>query len=108
MKYTLALLMGLLVLAAGNLTTRAANATFGTGLNQFDIEFVEVGNANNDDDTSGNPNSVGKVEYDYSIGKYEISQNMIDAASASGSASASDASSASGTASGAGGSSSTG
>jgi hypothetical protein len=80
MKHTLALMTGLLLLAAGTLTAQAANITFGIGGNQFAIDFVEFGNAGNAADTTGNPNPAGAVAYDYSISKYEISQNMIDAA----------------------------
>lgn len=56
--------------------------TFGSGLNTFDIEFVAIGNPNNPDDTTCNPNPVGKAEYAYRMGKFEISENMIDKANA--------------------------
>jgi len=42
------------------------------------------GNPGNPDDTTGNPNPAGKVEYAYRISKYEISEAMIDAANAGG------------------------
>jgi formylglycine-generating enzyme required for sulfatase activity len=58
--------------------------TFSSGANTFDIEFVPIGNPNNPDDTTGDPNPAGKVEYAYRMGKYEISQVMIDKATASG------------------------
>ena len=42
--------------------------TFGSGSTVFDIEFVDIGNPGNPDDTKGNPNPVGKVDYVYRIG----------------------------------------
>jgi formylglycine-generating enzyme required for sulfatase activity len=46
--------------------------TFGTGANQFTMEFVTVGNANNTcDDTL-----QGGVGYDYRIGKYEVTADQ--------------------------------
>jgi formylglycine-generating enzyme required for sulfatase activity len=83
-KHTLAFVTALLLLAAGSLTTHAANLTFGTGGNQFSIDFVEIGNANTADDTTGAPNPAGKVEYEFRIGKHEISRDMITKANAEG------------------------
>jgi formylglycine-generating enzyme required for sulfatase activity len=54
--------------------------TFGTNSNEFTIDFVNIGNAGNAVDTTG----YGAVPYEYRIGKYEISQNAIDKATASG------------------------
>ncbi|MCH1496668.1 MAG: hypothetical protein L7U72_15725, partial [Rubripirellula sp.] len=74
--------LGLLA-AAGFLTllfTQQVDAgviTFGSGPNQFDMTFVEIGSPNNADDTTGNPNPAGKVEYTYQMGKYEVSEDMI-------------------------------
>lgn len=63
----------------------ATNAdTFGAAENIFDIEFVAIGNPGNAADTTGNPNSAGSVSYEYRIGKYEISREMIDNANAEG------------------------
>jgi len=59
--------------------------TFGSGGDAFEIEFVTIGNPGNADDTSGNPNPAGKVDYGYRIGKYEISEGMINKANAMGS-----------------------
>ncbi|MDA8746096.1 formylglycine-generating enzyme family protein [Rubripirellula amarantea] len=58
--------------------------TFGTGANQFDIEFVAIGDPDNPDDTTGDPNPGGKVEYAYRMGKFEISEDMIDKANTLG------------------------
>ena len=63
-------------------TLFAANAqviteTFGTGANQFQIEFVKIGNPGNAADTSGSPNPSGAVDYIYNMGKYEISREMV-------------------------------
>jgi formylglycine-generating enzyme required for sulfatase activity len=54
--------------------------TFGTGSNQFTIDFVGIGNPGNSYDTTG----YGGVAYAYRIGKYTISQNQIDAATRNG------------------------
>ncbi len=51
--------------------------TFGTGGNQFTIDFVDIGNPNNTADDTGNPNPAGTVPYVYRMGKYEISRDMI-------------------------------
>ena len=81
--------LGLLA-SAGFLTllvTRQAEAdfsTFGSGANQFDMTFVEIGSPDNADDTTGNPNPAGKVEYTYQMGKYEVSRDMITKANAVG------------------------
>ncbi len=45
---------------------------------------MEIGDAGNADDTTGSPNPAGKVEYDYRIGKYEISEDMINKANTLG------------------------
>jgi formylglycine-generating enzyme len=69
----------------GMMTAGTAQAdTFGSGTNQFTIDFVPIGNPGNADDTTGNPNPCGKVEYDYRMGKYEISRDMITKANAGG------------------------
>ena len=64
---------------------RAAADTFGSGANAFDIEFVNIGNPGNAaDDVSANPDFAGSVPYTYNIGKFEISEQMIDKANALG------------------------
>ena len=50
---------------------------FGSGDNTFNMDFVAIGNANNADDTTGSPVVAGKVEYEYQIGKHEVSEDMI-------------------------------
>jgi hypothetical protein len=54
--------------------------TFGTGANQFTLDFTTIGNPGNAADTNGS----GSVRYTYRIGTYAISQNQIDKATASG------------------------
>jgi len=71
-----------LVLALGMMTTGTAQAdTFGTGPDQFTIDFVDVGNAGNANDAGAGGGSYsspyGGVNYDYRISTYEISQDMI-------------------------------
>ena len=78
-----------LSVAAGALATVASMAapsyagtiTFGSGANQFNMEFVTIGNPNNaaDTDPSARPVSttLGRVGYTYDIGKFEVSRDMI-------------------------------
>ena len=54
--------------------------TFGSGANTFEISFVNIGDVGNAADTTG----YGAVPYEYRIGKYEISQDAITKATASG------------------------
>jgi hypothetical protein len=64
--------------------THAIADLFGPGTNQFEIEFVEIGDAGNAADTTGAPNPAGAVDYIYNIGKFEVSRNMIEKANADG------------------------
>ena len=59
--------------------------TFGTGANQFTMEFVTIGNPGNAADTTGSPNPAGSVAYTYNLGKYEVSRDMITKANTAGS-----------------------
>jgi hypothetical protein len=58
--------------------------SFGSGAHSFSIEFVTIGDPGNLPDTTGIPNPAGSVPYVYRIGKYEISEQMIDKANALG------------------------
>jgi len=62
----------------------AQGDTFGTGVNAFEIEFVTIGDPSNAADTSGEPNPAGSVAYEFRMGKFEISEQMIDKANAAG------------------------
>jgi formylglycine-generating enzyme required for sulfatase activity len=55
----------------------AAVVSFGSGSNQFNMEFVTIGNAGNAADTTGAPNPAGAVGYEYGLGKFEVSEDMI-------------------------------
>ena len=86
MKQMAAVALGL---ALGMMTNGTALAdTFGTGANTFTIDFVNVGNAGNADDAGAGGGSYstpyGGVAYDFRIGTYEISQDAITKATASG------------------------
>ena len=59
--------------------------TFGSGDDTFDIEFITIGNPGNADDTTGEPNPAGKVDETYRIGKFEVSEDMINKANTLGS-----------------------
>ena len=83
MKPILAVLLFLApTLAIGLVCSRALADTFGSGANQFSIDFVTIGNPGNPPDA--NPNPAGAVPYEYRIGKYEIREQMIDKANAPG------------------------
>lgn len=69
-------------LASGSSHSQAD--TFGRGVNQFEIEFVTIGDPGNPADYSGNPRPAGAVDYVYNIAKYEISREMIAKASEMG------------------------
>jgi hypothetical protein len=80
--------MALLLMIAGaafsvTFSDSALADTFGTGDNTFEIEFVAIGDPGNAPDTS-DPDPVGSVSYDYRIGKFEISEQMIDKANTLG------------------------
>ena len=62
----------------------AATVTFGGGANQFDMEFVAIGSPGNAADTTGLPTPAGSVAYNYSIGKHEVSRDMVIKANAAG------------------------
>jgi hypothetical protein len=64
---------------------KAVADTFGTGANQFTIEFVAIGNPGNPPDTGDNPNpAAGAVGYVYNMGKFEVSRDMVAKASTEG------------------------
>jgi hypothetical protein len=82
MKATAALVL----LATSFILARSAGADlFGSGDNAFDVEFVAVGDSGNVADTTGFPNPAGSVDYDYRIGIYEISEDIINKANVLGS-----------------------
>jgi formylglycine-generating enzyme len=73
-----------LVLGANTFAPSAMADTFGSGANSFQIDFVTIGNPGNPPDTTGRPNPAGSVPYEYHMGKYEVSEHMIDKANAVG------------------------
>ena len=70
--------MALLATAGGVARSQAAVVSFGSGANAFNMEFVTIGNPGNAADTTGAPNSAGAVGYTYGIGKFEVSEDMIE------------------------------
>ena len=63
-----------------NLQPSAQADTFGTSGNEFTVDFVSIGNTGNAADT----NTYGAVPYEYRASIYEISQDAITKATASG------------------------
>ena len=84
MKHTVASILVLLLLAAGTHNAHASSIiSFGSGANQFSMEFVPIGSAGNAPDDSVRT-SPGAVNYAYQIGRFEVSEDMVDKASAEG------------------------
>jgi hypothetical protein len=63
--------------------------TFGSGENSFEIDFVNIGNPGNPPDKYEPPPGMGgygylmadgRVDYEYRMGMYEISRDMVDKA----------------------------
>ena len=79
------LLLTLLALGYQSASAQLVTESFGSGANQFTMEFVTIGNPNNAADTTGSPNPAGSVAYAYNLGKYEVSRGQIDKANAAGS-----------------------
>ena len=69
--------LALMVAGTAYAPSYAAVVSFGSGGNQFNMEFVTIGNAGNAADTTGSPNPAGAVGYEYGIGKFEVSEDMI-------------------------------
>ena len=81
MRARTAFLVVAAMLATFTLSINSAQADmFGTSGNEFTIDFVNIGNAGNAADTTG----YGAVPYAYRVGTYEITQDAIDKATASG------------------------
>jgi len=79
------LLLSLLALGYQTASATSLLETFGSGANQFTMDFVTIGNPNNVADTTGSPNPAGSVAYTYNLAKYEVSRDMITKANAAGS-----------------------
>ncbi len=80
---------GLTLVGALALGVTSARADFfGTGPNTFTLDFVHIGNAGNADDLGADgglySSPYGGVDYGFRMGVYEISQDQIEKATASG------------------------
>ena len=69
--------LALMVAGTAYAPSQAGTITFGSGGNQFNMEFVTIGNPGNTADTTGAPSLAGAVGYTYGIGKFEVSEDMI-------------------------------
>ena len=69
----------------GSGAANAGTMTFGSGTNQFNMDFVTIDSPGNAADTTGSPNPAGAVGYTYQMGTYEVSRDMIIKATAAGS-----------------------
>ena len=81
MNKTLKILTLTVGLVGQKMQAQTITETFGTGANQFSIEFVQIGNPGNAADFNV-PNPVGSVSYVYSVAKYEVSRGMLIKANA--------------------------
>jgi formylglycine-generating enzyme required for sulfatase activity len=85
------LMLTITLLALGYQTASAQLVTesFGSGDNAFTMDFVTIGNPGNAAatklDYEGQPIPVGSLPYTYSIGKYEVSRDIITKANSAGS-----------------------
>jgi len=79
------LILSFLALGYQTASAQSLLETFGSGANQFTMEFVTIGNPGNAPDTTGSPIPAGSVAYTYNLGKYEVSRDMITKANAAGS-----------------------
>jgi hypothetical protein len=61
-----------------NASSIAGTIIFGSGAHTFNMEFVTIGNPGNAADTTGAPSPAGAVAYEYGIGKFEVSEDMIN------------------------------
>jgi hypothetical protein len=66
-----------IVLLSSAAEVAAGMITFGVVADQFQMDFVTIGNPGNAPDTTGDPNPAGAVGYSYDIGKFEVSEDMI-------------------------------
>lgn len=84
MKVTSFVFLCVMVALTATGSRRTLADTFGRGVNQFEIEFVTIGDPGNPADRSGNPRPAGAVDYIYNVAKHEISREMIAKASDAG------------------------
>jgi formylglycine-generating enzyme len=77
-------LLACLSLSAFLMAANAVAETFGSGVNEFNVEFVTIGNPGNPGDPTVNPSPGGSVPYEFQIGKYEVSRDMVTKANAEG------------------------
>jgi formylglycine-generating enzyme required for sulfatase activity len=77
-KHILSLLVAIGLI--GSSIAQQTSQTFGSGGNTFSLNFQTIGNAGNAADTTG----YGAVNYNYSMGTYDISVNQLNAATANG------------------------
>jgi formylglycine-generating enzyme required for sulfatase activity len=75
--------LALMVAGTAYAPSQAGVVSFGSGGNQFNMDFVTIGNAGNAADTTGAPNPAGAVGYEYGLGKFEVSEEMIEKFNAS-------------------------
>lgn len=79
----------LFLIAMTNMLNAQLNAdTFGAGANAFTMEFITIGYPGNSSDIPrpawGSNGRYGAVPYEYQIGKYEVSRDMVNKANAAG------------------------
>ena len=78
------LILSFLALGYQTASAQLVTESFGSGANAFTMDFAIIGNPGNAADTTGSPNPAGSVAYTYSLGKYEVSRDMITKANSAG------------------------
>ncbi|MBE7503822.1 MAG: SUMF1/EgtB/PvdO family nonheme iron enzyme [Verrucomicrobiales bacterium] len=71
-------------LTAGHAQVEVTVDTFGSDTNRFAIEFVTIRNPGNSDDLTAAPYQLGGVSYYYRMGRYEISEDIVNKANVLG------------------------
>ena len=71
-------LIALIAIALTSTCINASAITIIHGSDSVDIDFVDIGNLNNTGDTANtvNGSNLGSVDYNYSIGKYEVTADQ--------------------------------
>jgi formylglycine-generating enzyme len=85
MDKNLKLVLILLALVYQSASATSLLETFGTGANEFTMDFVTIGNPGNAGDTTANLNPLGSVAYTYNLAKYEVSRGQFEKADSAGS-----------------------
>jgi hypothetical protein len=71
------LILSLLALGYHSASAQLVTESFGSGANAFTMDFVQIRNPGNAANNTSFYSDVGRVNYVYNIGKYEVSREML-------------------------------